>query len=234
MKKISLIALMVAVSIGATFAQKEKKAKPAKVKPVEGIYAKFETTAGNFTLEVFYEKVPMTSANFIALAEGKQPNNAKALGTPYFDGLKFHRVISKANGDGQDFMIQGGDPDGNGRGGPGYAFKDEFVEGLKHDVPGILSMANAGPGTNGSQFFVTIVPTPWLDNKHTVFGKVTEGQDVVNNLKVNTVINKVSIIRVGKNAKKFDAVKTFNELSGGVKASNPKAAEPKGKGKKSK
>ncbi len=224
--------IMMAVTVGATFAQKEKKEKPGKEKPAEGIFAKFETSAGNFTLELFYEKVPMTSANFIALAEGKQPNNAKPLGTPYFDGIKFHRVISKANGDGQDFMIQGGDPDGTGRGGPGYSFKDEFVTGLKHDVPGILSMANAGAGTNGSQFFVTILPTPWLDNKHTVFGKVTEGQDVVNNMKVNTVINKVSIIRVGKLAKKFDAVKTFNELSGGVKASNPKPAEPKEKKKK--
>lgn len=232
MKKIALSLVILSLSLGISFAQKEKKAKPVKL--ADGIYAKFETTSGDFMIKLFYDKVPMTCANFIALAEGKQPNNAKPLGVPYYNGIKFHRVISKANGDGQDFMIQGGDPDGNGRGGPGYNFKDEFVEGFKHDVPGILSMANAGPGTNGSQFFVTIVATPWLDNKHTVFGKIEEGQDVVNTLKANTVINKVTIIRQGKAAQKFDAVKTFNELSGGVKASNPKPAEEKGKKDKKK
>jgi cyclophilin family peptidyl-prolyl cis-trans isomerase len=132
----------------------------------------------------------------------------------------FHRVISLANGDKQDFMIQGGCPLGTGTGDPGYKFKDEFNPDLKHEA-GTLSMANAGPGTNGSQFFITIVATPWLDNKHTVFGKVIEGKEVADKIKKGETITKVEIIRVGKNAKKWDAAKTFKELSG-VQVQNPK------------
>jgi peptidylprolyl isomerase len=130
---------------------------------------------------------------------------ANLKGKRFYDGLIFHRVISKANGDGQDFMIQGGDPQGNGRGGPGYEFPDEIVPALKHDKPGVLSMANAGPGTNGSQFFITIVPTPHLDGKHTVFGYVVQGQNIVNTTKQGDRIQKISIIRNGADANAFKA-----------------------------
>jgi peptidylprolyl isomerase len=141
----------------------------------------------------------MTVANFVALAEGKMKNTAKAEGQPYFDGLKFHRVIP-------DFMIQGGDPTGTGAGGPGYMFPDEFDPTLKHDRPGTLSMANAGPGTNGSQFFITHKDTPWLDGRHSVFGYVTSGQDVVNAIAGGDVMETVRIERVGAAAQSYDAV----------------------------
>jgi len=142
----------------------------------------------------------------VGLAEGKIPNKAKATGVKYYDGLIFHRVIA-------NFMIQGGDPDGTGRGGPGYKFADEIDKTLKHDKEGILSMANAGKGTNGSQFFITHKDTPWLDGKHTVFGNVTKGMEVVNSIAQGDTIKHVKIYRVGKLAKKFDAAKTFKELS---------------------
>ncbi len=171
----------------------------------DGLYARFTTTRGSILVKLYYEKAPMTVCNFVGLAEGKIKNSAKAAGVPYYDNLKFHRVISRANGDQQDFMIQGGDPMGTGQGGPGYSFPDEIDATLKHDGPGILSMANAGPGTNGSQFFITHVATPWLDGKHTVFGKVVDGQTVVNATLVNDSLKKVEIIRVGEKAKKFDA-----------------------------
>ena len=139
------------------------------------MFAEITTTQGVVKVELFFEQAPMTVANFVALAEGQMKNTARELGVPFYDGLKWHRVISKAQGSGQDFMIQGGDPQGNGMGGPGYQFPDEIVDSLKHNVPGILSMANSGPGTNGSQFFITLAPTEWLDGKHTVFGFVEEG-----------------------------------------------------------
>jgi peptidyl-prolyl cis-trans isomerase A (cyclophilin A) len=129
-------------------------------------YALFDTTEGNFKIKLFPDKAPNTVQNFTDLAEGKKT------GTPFYDGIVFHRVIP-------DFMIQGGCPQGTGRGGPGYQFADEFHATLKHSKPGLLSMANAGPNTNGSQFFVTVAATPWLDNKHTIFGEVVEGYDVV-------------------------------------------------------
>ena len=150
----------------------------------------------------------MTVANFVGLAEGTMENTAKPLGTPFYDGLKFHRVISKGNGDAQDFMLQGGDPQGTGSGGPGYQFPEEIVEGLNHSQPGMLSMANAGPGTNGSQFFITVAATTWLDGKHTVFGKVLSGMDVANTIKTNDGIKKVVIERVGPEAKAFKADKS--------------------------
>ncbi len=183
--------------------------KPA-VKPVvkapaviEGIFATISTNKGDIVLELEYKKTPVTVANFIALAEGKNTfvTNEKLKGKPFFDGLKFHRVI-------KDFMIQGGDPSGNGSGGPGYAFKDEITD-LKHNKAGILSMANSGPTTNGSQFFITHKETPWLDGKHTVFGHVTEGMNIVNSIAANDVITKVTIVRKGALAKKFDAPKVF-------------------------
>ncbi|MCL2879112.1 MAG: peptidylprolyl isomerase [Treponema sp.] len=175
-----------------------------------GLFARITTTRGDIVVRLEYQKVPLTVCNFVALAEGKMK---AAANKPFYDGLTFHRVISKANGDDQDFMIQGGDPQGTGSGGPGYRFPDEFDPSLKHDRPGIMSMANAGPGTNGSQFFITIVPTPWLDGKHTIFGKVVEGQDVVNSIKQGDKIITVKIIRNGPGAKEFKAdQETFDTL----------------------
>lgn len=217
MKKTGLLFLMITLVFTQAFAQKEKKKKE---KLEDGIYAKMITPSGEILIKLFYDKVPMTVANFVALAEGKQPNTAKPVGTPYFDGLVFHRVISLANGDKQDFMIQGGCPQGTGMGDPGYKFKDEFHPDLKHE-PGVLSMANAGPGTNGSQFFITIVETPWLNNKHSVFGKVIKGKEIVDKIKKGESLTKVQILRVGKTAKKWDAAKVFKELSG-VEVANPK------------
>lgn len=213
--KYSLLVLMLVITGTTTIAQKNKKPKLE-----DGIYAKFITDSGNILVKLHYDKVPMTVANFVALAEGKQPNTQKPLGTPYYDGGKFHRVISLKNGDKQDFMIQGGCPLGTGMGDPGYKFKDEFHPDLKH-TPGTLSMANAGPGTNGSQFFITIVATPWLDNKHSIFGTVIEGQDVVDKTRKGDNLKKVEIIRVGKVAKKWNAAKVFKELSG-VEVQNAK------------
>lgn len=180
----------------------------------DGVYAEITTDRGTILIKLTMDETPMTVANFVGLAEGKISNEAKEPGVPYYDGLLFHRVISTANGDPQDFMIQGGDPTGTGRGGPGYRFADEFHPDLKHDTPGVLSMANAGPGTNGSQFFITIVETPWLDNRHSVFGHVVEGMEVVNISMTGDVMQTVKIIRVGDAAENFNAAGTFAELSG--------------------
>jgi peptidyl-prolyl cis-trans isomerase A (cyclophilin A) len=170
-----------------------------------GLYAKFVTTKGEIIANLKYEITPGTVGNFVGLAEGEIKNSFKENGLPFYDGIKFHRVI-------KDFMIQAGCPQGKGTGGPGYQFDDEFSKDLKHDEPGILSMANAGPGTNGSQFFITHVPTNWLDGKHTVFGKVIEGIDVVNIIEQNDLIISIEIIRVGNNAKKWNATKAFNKF----------------------
>ena len=169
----------------------------------DGLYADLETSKGNIILELYYEQAPTTVSNFVALAEGNHPVvDDQHEGKRYYDGLKFHRVI-------ENFMIQGGDPTGTGSGGPGYQFDDEFNEELKHDGPGILSMANAGPGTNGSQFFITHVETPWLDGKHSIFGKVNSGQDVVDEIEQDDIIKKVKVIRIGEAAKSFNAPKNF-------------------------
>ncbi|WP_435254619.1 peptidylprolyl isomerase [Tenacibaculum sp. A30] len=171
-----------------------------------GIYAKFTTPKGDILVNLEYEKTPGTVGNFVALAEGNLENSAKPQGTPYYNGLKFHRVIA-------DFMIQGGCPQGTGTGNPGYKFDDEIHPELKHDAPGKLSMANAGPGTNGSQFFITHVATPWLDGKHTVFGSVIEGQDVVDAVEQEDTMD-VEIIRVGDAAEKWNAVEAFRTFEG--------------------
>jgi peptidyl-prolyl cis-trans isomerase A (cyclophilin A) len=168
----------------------------------EGIYARFTTSKGQILVQLTHDKTPGTVGNFVALAEGNLENSAKPQGTPYYDGLKFHRVIA-------DFMIQGGCPLGTGTGDPGYKFDDEFVSELKHDVPGVLSMANAGPGTNGSQFFITHTATPWLDGKHTVFGKVVEGKEVVDAIAQGDVIETLAIERVGDAAQNWNAVEAF-------------------------
>ncbi|NNE77465.1 MAG: peptidylprolyl isomerase [Pricia sp.] len=169
----------------------------------DGIYAKFNTSKGEILVKLTHEKTPGTVGNFVALAEGDQENTVKEKGEPYYDGLKFHRVIP-------DFMIQGGCPKGTGTGDAGYKFDDEFHPELNHSEPGVLSMANAGPGTNGSQFFITHVPTPWLDNKHTVFGHVEKGQDTVDSIAQGDTIKSLEIVRVGEEAKNWDAVKAFN------------------------
>ncbi|MDP6108438.1 MAG: peptidylprolyl isomerase, partial [Candidatus Brocadiia bacterium] len=160
-----------------------------------------ETNKGTILLRLYYKQVPYTVANFVGLADGtrgwKDPKTDEMKKSNFFDGLKFHRVI-------KDFMIQGGDPLGSGRGGPGYKFADEFNTDLKHDRPGILSMANSGPNTNGSQFFITHVPTPWLDGKHSVFGEVVEGMEIVNSIIQNDHIKSVKILRKGSDATKFD------------------------------
>lgn len=195
MKKILLVLLL--VSTFFSFAQTE-----------DGLYAQMKTNKGDILLKLEYQKTPITVANFVALAEGTNPFvEEKLKGKPYYNGLKFHRVIA-------DFMIQGGDPDATGAGGPGYKFKDEFDESLKHTKGGILSMANAGPGTNGSQFFITHKATPWLDNKHSVFGEVLEGMDVVNKIAQGDEIMELNIIKIGTDAKNFNAKKVFSDYYG--------------------
>jgi peptidyl-prolyl cis-trans isomerase A (cyclophilin A) len=196
--------------------QTTTKAAP-KADPNDGIFATISTTKGDIIVSLEYVKAPVTVANFISLAEGKNPNLKveKLKGKPFYDGLKFHRVIN-------DFMIQGGDPDGNGSGGPGYSFKDEFREELKFDKGGILAMANSGPATNGSQFFITHKDTPWLNGKHTIFGHVVSGMDNVNKIVQDDIMTKITITRKGAAAKKFDAVKV---LADDVKKEEAKKSE---------
>ena len=187
----------------------------------DGLYAQMETSKGVMTIELFEEEAPLTVANFVGLAEGSKENDAKPLGTPFYDGIIFHRVI-------KDFMIQGGDPNGNGMGGPGYSFEDEFFSDRKHDKKGILSMANAGPNTNGSQFFITEVPTPWLNGRHTIFGEVIKGLEVIDSIAnvekgpqdrpvEDVIIEKVSIIKKGDKYKNYNGGKAFDEAQAKLK-----------------
>jgi peptidylprolyl isomerase len=161
----------------------------------DGLFARISTTRGDIVVRLEYQKSPLTVCNFVALTEGKM---TKAGGKPFYNGLTFHRVI-------KDFMIQGGDPLGNGRGGPGYQFADEFDPSLTFDGPGVLAMANAGANTNGSQFFITHTATPHLNNKHTIFGRVVQGQNVVDAIRQGDKITKITIIRNGQDAAAFKA-----------------------------
>ncbi len=215
MKKTLLAVLMCCLTfscLGAKPMDKELKAIEGK----NGVFAIMETSSGSIVLELFYKKTPLTVTNFVGLAEGTLDATK---GKPFYDGLTFHRVIA-------DFMIQGGDPEGSGRGGPGYRFTDEFRDDLKFDKPGYLAMANAGPETNGSQFFITHVPTDWLNGKHTIFGQVvdSESQKVVNAVKQGDKIKKLTIVRQGDEAKKFVATqKAFDKLNEDVKKANAEA-----------
>tara|TARA_Y100001935_G_C17309644_1_gene514884 strand:+ start:2880 stop:3536 length:657 start_codon:yes stop_codon:yes gene_type:complete len=202
--------------LGLSPSCKSKTVKPTKPEPIAAaqkqepsqkgvkMFAKFETSQGNFKIQLFPDKAPKTVENFVGLAEGTKewtdPRSGEKMKKPFYDGVIFHRVIP-------DFMIQGGDPLGVGTGGPGYTFEDEFHPELKHSKPGMLSMANAGPNTNGSQFFITVAATPWLDGRHSIFGEVVEGYDVVEKIsnvprgaqdkpKEDVVIKKVTIERV--------------------------------------
>jgi len=173
---------------------------------MKGLFAIISTSKGEIKIELEFEKTPGTVGNFVGLSLGVINNSIKPLGEAYYNGLKFHRVIN-------DFMIQAGCPLGTGTGDPGYKFDDEFHNDLKHDRPGIISMANAGPSTNGSQFFITHVETHWLDNKHTVFGNVIDGMDVVNSISQNDEIISIKINAIGDKAKAFDAAKAFEEFN---------------------
>ncbi|NUM31049.1 MAG: peptidylprolyl isomerase [Bacteroidetes bacterium] len=181
-----------------------------KVDTSLGLFAKINTSKGVMIARLFEEKAQMTVANFVALAEGTMPNTFRKPGTPFFDSLKFHRVISLTNGDKENFMIQGGDPLGTGQGGPGYLFKDEFSD-LKLDRPGLLAMANSGPSTNGSQFFITLKATPWLDGVHTVFGELISGTEIPFIIKANDMIFSIRILRKGEKANKYNALNEFNK-----------------------
>ncbi len=210
--KVNIIAVSMLMAIATcTLAQKKsdnsknnKTDKEFLKSQPEGLYAKIETNKGDIYLQLEYKKTPLTVANFVGLAEGTIQNTARP-NQAFYNGLIFHRVI-------KDFMIQGGCPKFNGTGDPGYKFPDEIDTTLKHNGPGILSMANAGPHTNGSQFFITHKATPWLDGRHTVFGHVVKEQDVVNAIEQNDTIRKVVILRKGKEAEKFDAPKVFETL----------------------
>jgi cyclophilin family peptidyl-prolyl cis-trans isomerase len=209
MKKIYLLLAVVSIALSSC-----KSSKHADLG--DGIFADITTTEGEILLKLEYQKTPLTVANFISLAEGNNPFVTDSLkGKKYYDGIIFHRII-------KDFMIQGGDPTGTGMGNPGYKFKDEFNDSLTHNKAGILSMANSGPTTNGSQFFITHKETPFLNGRHTVFGEVVKGMDIVDSIAnvktaegdrpvTDVVMNTVEIIRNGKEAKKFDAVKVMSD-----------------------
>jgi cyclophilin family peptidyl-prolyl cis-trans isomerase len=201
-----LLSILVGSATGqmavAETGQKPDSEKKAERKLNDGLYAEINTSKGPILLRLEFEKTPLTVANFVGLAEGTKHYNPEPGGAPraqdkpFYDGLTFHRVIA-------NFMIQGGCPQGSGTGGPGYRFRDETRADLKHDGPGVLSMANAGPGTNGSQFFITHVATPHLDGRHTVFGRVVEGQSVVNRIQRGDRIESVKILRIGEKAQQF-------------------------------
>ena len=214
-----LLTLLAMSALVMTTSCKDKKITVNGEKVVleePGLYGLMQTTAGDIVFKFEDKKAPMTTANFIALAEGRHEDvKDEYKGKPFYDGLKFHRVIP-------NFMIQGGDPQGTGMGGPGYKFDDEFDDSLKHVGPGILSMANSGPGTNGSQFFITLAETPWLDNKHSIFGHVVFGMEIVEKIGAaernnrdmpneDIIIEKLTIIRNGKDYKSYNPIAAYAE-----------------------
>ena len=222
MKKLTILSMLCAVTLSSfsqnIFNKTQNTTNNKNLNLENGMYAKINTTKGDILIQLEYEKTPLTVANFVALAEGTMKNDKKDLEIPYYDGLKFHRVIS-------EFMIQGGCPDGTGSGSPGYSFADEFHPDLKHDKGGVLSMANSGPATNGSQFFITHKETPWLDGKHSVFGYVVEGMDVVNEIAQDDIMNTVTIIREGADSKAFNAPKVFKFAEEELKKENSEKAK---------
>lgn len=191
----NLFLLLLAIVYGFISSAQEK----------EGMFAQLETNKGEILLELYFEATPLTVASFVGLAEGKLKYDTVKIKEPYYTNIVFHRVID-------NFMIQCGDPTGTGSGHPGYKFYNEIVDTLKHDGPGVLAMANSGPHTNGSQFYITHKETPWLDGKYTVFGQVVEGQDVVNAVEQGDTLYNVAIIRNGKKARKFKAHKVFPKM----------------------
>ena len=211
MRQMNLIALLSAMFVFFSCNSQKKAYKDLG----DGLFADIETTKGHIVVKLNYKEVPTTVANFVTLAEGK--NNfvkVEYKGKPFYNGTIFHRVID-------GFMIQGGDPTGTGMGDPGYRFEDDFVPSLKHSKKGILSMANSGPNTNGSQFFITQVPTPHLDGRHTVFGETVKGEEVIDAIakaprngqdrpNEDIKIKNITIVANGKDAEKFDAVKVFD------------------------
>ena len=197
---------------------KQDKMKNIESKLEDGMYAQINTDKGSILIKLEHEKTPLTVANFVGLAEGSIKNNSKEEGEPFYDGLKFHRVIN-------EFMIQTGCPNGTGMGSPGYKFPDEIHPDLKHSGPGVLSMANSGPGTNGSQFFITHKETSWLDGKHTVFGNVIEGQNIVDSIAQDDIMNSIKIIRKGKEAQNFNCTEIFESSLKEIEKEAKKKAE---------
>ena len=222
MKRLSIVLLVLTIAFSGCKSNKYPDLK-------DGLYAEIQTDKGDILLELRPDKAPVTVANFVSLAEGNNPYvKDEYKGKPFYDGLTFHRVVSKATGDRNDFVIQGGDPKGNGQGGPGYQFKNEISD-LKH-TQGALSMAREPkPDTNGSQFFITLDKTPFLDGKYSVFGNTVKGFDVVQKIRVGDTMRKVTIIRKGKEAKKFDAVKVFSDYMKEKEEAEKKAKEAKQK-----
>lgn len=217
MRWIALFSLLWLLACGQEAQQGQRAATPDADGPLPtGLYARLETDRGAMTARLAYQEVPLTVANFVGLAEGSLPNAVKAPGEPYFDGIVFHRVVP-------NFMVQVGDPNtlpgGNpaeiGRGNPGYYFRDEINATLPHNVPGTMSMANMGPNTNGSQFFITHTPTPHLNGRHAVFGYVVRGLPTLYQIQQGDTLRHVDILRVGEAAEAFDAVETFEELKEG-------------------
>ena len=227
--KLLFLAFFALANLQAQETTKKPVKKTEKAAPIkqDGVFATINTNKGAIILELDFQKTPVTVANFISLAQGKNEfvTDKKLKGKPFFNGLKFHRVIS-------DFMIQGGDPQGTGAGSPGYSFKDEFIPELKFDKGGILAMANSGPKTNGSQFFITHKETPWLNGKHTIFGHVIQGMDVVNSIAQDDIIENIIITQNGKLAKKFKAEKVFADYYNNKAEEERKEAEAKAEAEK--
>jgi len=236
-KKIMIAAVAVSLTSCTPIYKKMNVDKETYQSLNDGLYANFQTSKGNLIVKFEDKKSPVTVANFVGLAEGKIENKAKAKGVPFYDGTIFHRVI-------KDFMIQGGDPQGTGMGDPGYKFEDEKND-LKHTGKGVLSMANSGPNTNGSQFFITEVATPWLDGRHTIFGEVVKGEEVIDAIanvekgaqdkpKTDIILEKVSVFSKGDEYKNYDAAKVFTEGKAKIQENNKAYLEKEAAEKKKK